>query len=402
MKKKLAILLPFPYKGDSFQAAKNLAKAIILGSKEMNDEIDVVFSYVENYYDIKKDFKDLISFNIELRETKWQAMTKDEAKRALDFAQIIDKKLIYDSYLYPNDSLTNFFDCDFWLFISDRTGHPILPIKPYGMVIYDYIQRYIPEIFNNNPDIDLPYIYSARDANVVFCTTPQTVEDAIQYAGISTKKIQLTPMEFNPLDYDKKDYFDKEFDYIIWPSNSTQHKNHINALEGIKKYYEELNGKFKIILTGTQTEMFQKKNQVNIPYIVKVRELIQSYSCLKNNISILGETSEQDYINIVSNAKFLFHPVLYDNGTFAVVEAAYYGIPSVVNNYPQMKFMNERFKLNMSFFDGNNPDDISNALKEAEELLSRKSKDLPTKEFLNNFTFEKLAYENWNIIRKYL
>ncbi len=93
---------------------------------------------------------------------------------------------------------------------------------------------------------------------------------------------------------------------------------------------------------------------------------------------------------------------LYDNGTFAVVEAAYYGIPSVVNNYPQMKFMNERFKLNMSFFDGNNPDDISNALKEAEELLSRKSKDLPTKEFLNNFTFEKLAYENWNIIRKYL
>ena len=59
MKKKLAILLPSPYKGGSFQAAKNLAKAIILGSKEMNDEIDVVFSYVENYYDIKKDFKDL-------------------------------------------------------------------------------------------------------------------------------------------------------------------------------------------------------------------------------------------------------------------------------------------------------------------------------------------------------
>lgn len=402
MKKKIAIFLPAPYKGRSFQGAKNLIKAIKLGSKKTDDDIDIVFSCVENTYDIKEDFKDLLSYDVEIRETRWQMLSKDEASRILEFAQIFDNKLIYENYVYPNDSLTNFFDCDFWLVVSDRTGSPLLPIKPYGMVVYDYIQRYIPEIFNYDPNIDLPYIYSARDAKVVYCTTPQTKEDAIQYAGISAKKIELAPMEFNPLNYDKKEYFDKKFDYIIWPSNSTQHKNHINALKGLKKYYEELDGKFKIILTGTQTEMFQKKSFVQIPYIVKVREMIEKNSILKKNISILGELSEEDYINVVSDAKFLFHPVLYDNGTFAVVEAAYYKIPSLVNGYPQMKYMNERFKLNMSFFDGNNPDDIAKSLKEFEKTSEEKKRELPDREFLNSFTYDNLADENWKLIRKYL
>ncbi len=402
MKKKIAIFLPAPYKGGIFQAAKNLIKAIKIASKNTNDKIDIIFSCPENFYDIKEDFNDLFSFDVEIRETKWETINKEEAQRALGFAQIYDKKLIYEKYLYPSDSLTNFFDCDFWLIVSDRTGYPLLPIKPYGMIIYDYIQRYIPEIFNYELNIDLPYIYSARGAKVVYCTTPQTLEDAIQYAGVSAKKIELAPMEFNPLNYDKKEYFDKKFDYIIWPSNSTQHKNHINALKGLKKYYEELDGKYKVILTGTQTEMFQKKSPVQIPYIVEIREMIEKTSSLKRNISILGGLSEEDYINVVSSAKFLFHPVLYDNGTFAVVEAAYYNIPSLVNGYPQMKFMNERFKLNMSFFDGNNPDNIAKSLKEFEEISEKKKNELPSKEFLNGFTYENLADENWKLIRKYL
>ena len=67
-----------------------------------------------------------------------------------------------------------------------------------------------------------------------------------------------------------------------------------------------------------------------------------------------------------------------------------------------MKFMNERFKLNMSFFDGNNPDNIAKSLKEFEEISEKKKNELPSKEFLNGFTYENLADENWKLIRKYL
>ena len=42
------------------------------------------------------------------------------------------------------------------------------------------------------------------------------------------------------------------------------------------------------------------------------------------------------------------------------------------------------------------------SVKEFEEISEKKKNELPSKEFLNGFTYENLADENWKLIRKYL
>jgi glycosyltransferase involved in cell wall biosynthesis len=401
-KSKIAIFLPVAYHGGSLQGAKNIAKMISIGSKNDNESVEVIFSCLKDTYDIEYDFADLVEIGIEVRETEWKVIDRDETNIALEYMRNT-KKLKHNAYLLPTDGIKNFIDCDFWLIISDRTFTPLAPLVPYGMVIYDYIQRYIPNIFNeDNGALDLPFIYSTRDAEMILCTTPQTREDTIQYAGISDSKVILTPMEFNPLKKKPHLFFDEPIEYFIWTSNSTQHKNHLNALNALEYYYEALDGKLKVVLTGVETEFFQKDNIDEHPYRVNIRNLIQRSTVLRNNILILGNLSEQQYVSVLSEAKYLFHPALYDNGTFSVIEAAYHSVPSISSNYPQMQYINQRFSLGLEFFDPRKPKDIAEKLKYAEENSELMKNKLPRKMDLESFSYENLADKYWTIIKDYL
>ena len=400
--KKIAIFLPVAYRGGSMQGAKNLVKMIYLGAKSDNESIEVVFSCLKDSYDVEEDFADLLEFGIAIRETEWKKITKEETQIALEYLGS-DKKLTHGEYLLPTDGINNFCDCKFWLIVSDRTFAPVAPVAPYGIVIYDYIQRYIPDIFGDDKGVlDAPFIASARSAEIIFCTTPQTREDTIQYAGVTSEKIILAPMEFNPLRYTSKQYFDEPMDYLIWTTNKTFHKNHIVALRGLLEYYEKLNGKLKVVIIGAETEYFRKDHSNDLEYVNLVRQLIGKHSALHKNLLILGELSEDDYISVLAGAQFLFHPALYDNGTFSVIEAAYHGIPSISSHYPQMRYIDERFHLGMKFFDPRKPEQIAKTLKAAEIEHEEMRKALPSQTFLEQFTYEKLSSEYWSIIKGYL
>ena len=76
----------------------------------------------------------------------------------------------------------------------------------------------------------------------------------------------------------------------------------------------------------------------------------------------MGDVSDKVYARLLKNAQFLWHPALYDNGTFAVMEAAYLGVPSLSALYPAMEYMNQKFELNLQFFDPRNPQGMAEAL----------------------------------------
>lgn len=401
-KSKIGLFLPAPYRGGSMHGAKNLAKMIIKGAKNDGQKVEVVFSCLSDSYNVDEDFADLMELGVQVRETQWKTISREETQIALDYLGN-HRKLKHENYLLPTDGINNFSDCDFWLIVSDRTSAPVAPVAPYGMVIYDYIQRYIPDIFGDDKGmLDIPFIHSARDAEVIFCTTPQTKEDTTLYAGVSADSVVLAPMEFNPLHHSIHPFFDKNFEYILWTTNKAKHKNHMNTLKALESYYDELNGKLKVVITGVETEYFKKNHPSDILSVVEVREYIQKNPVLRKNIQILGELSEKQYVSVLSGAQFLFHPVLYDNGTFSVIEAAYYGVPSVASHYPQMRYIDERFALGLQFFDPRKPKEIAKTLKYAEENKKKLVNQLPTKESLEAFTYEKLADKYWALIKDYL
>lgn len=387
--KTIGVFLPVGYRGGSLNGAKNIAKMLHLGSRHANEAVNVVFSCIENEYHIADDFSDLIDLGIPVRETRWKIVPKNQVEKITN-----NTALKHPEYSLPCFNDLHFDDCDTWLIISDRLKRPLAPIKPFGVMIYDYIQRYAPQIFNDTFS-DAHFIATARQANFILTTTPSTRLDAIQYAGIPSHRVFLSPMEFDCYAFSEQSNA-RKMDYILWPTNATQHKNHICAIHALNSYYEKYNGKFNVVMTGQHTDFFLKKTNA---YSREVTQLIDEYPAVKKNLAIRGNIAIQDYVHLLQSAAFLWHPALIDNGTYAVMEAAFQGVPSLSSDYPQMRYINERFKLALPFCKATDPDDMARQLKQMEENHEGKRQLLPEKAFLETFSYKNIAPEFWQLVR---
>lgn len=395
---KIGVFVPVNYRGGTLNAAKNIAKMLHLGSRANNEPVNVIFSCIADFYEIEVEFSDLLELGIRVRETTWKTFSNEEVQSVLNL-QNAKSVLNHPTYMYPADGICNFNDCDFWLIISDRTSYPLAPVKPYGAMIYDYIQRYVPELFTTFEEA--AFLATARNAKFVMVTTPSTHADAIQYAGVAKDRVHLIPMEFNPF-YITPQPTSIMQDYFLWTTNLAYHKNHFRALDALEIYYTELEGKLSVVITGIDTDQCNvnlPEHKDISPNIKKVRSIIEKKPVLKKNLTFVGNTGTNDFISILASAKFLWHPTSFDNGTYSVIEAGFYGIPSLSSDYPAMRFIDERFKLNLNFCDPSSAKNLAKKLKEMEEEYQKRRDSLPNKEFLEQFSYKKLAPNFWQIFR---
>lgn len=397
--KRIGIFLPVYYLGGTLRAAKNLAKSIKFQANKNNDDIEVVFSCIKDRYDMESEFNDLNEMGISIRETTWRVFEKDELEVLKDILQL-NVKLQYPEYSMPQDGANDFLDCDMWIIISDRLIAPVFPIRKHCIVVYDYIQRYVPEIFGESSrswKYNNTLMNNVRNADKVLVTTPSTYEDVLTYVGINKDNVINIPMDFEPLEYYQDNLIKKydKNDYFVWVTNGAYHKNHIKAITALINYYEKYNGKLKVIVTGYNSDLFNFRKKYAIieqlslfeqKYIEKVRKLIKDNPILHNNIIFVGNVSNNEYVSILVNSKFLWHTNVADNGTFSVIEAAYLNVPSLASRYNAMEFINERFNINLTFFNPHDINDISNKLKEMEKGYA--NVELPEKEELNMFSWE--------------
>lgn len=400
--KKIAVMLPIPYKGGSLRAAKNIAKSIAYQSRKKGDDIQVVFSYVKvNDYDINLDFSDLIKENITLRETEWKVFPKESLQTAASLLELDEGIMEFDDFCLPTDGANDFNDCDLWVIISDRLPAPLFTLKKNAFVIFDYIQRYIPGIFGDSEILwsrqAACFMAPLRNSSKVFVTTPSTQKYLISYAGVEEYKTHLLEIDFQPLDFvGTANNIDIPEKYIIWTTNTALHKNHVNAIKGYEIYLQEYGGTNNLVITGANTEVFDPAVDLeddslflNCVHINQIREKLDKNKYLASHIHIMGNVSDRIYTSLLKNAQYLWHPALYDNGTFSVLEAAYLGVPSLSARYPAMEYFNQKFKLNLKFFNPRNPVEMAEALIEMDP--SAKSILLPEKETLSRSGWKNLS-----------
>jgi glycosyltransferase involved in cell wall biosynthesis len=357
-------------------------------------------------YDIERDFRDVLSEGIEVREYSWKRADRSEVQ-FINRLEHRSDELVHRRYFLPEDGLNNLMDTDFWLLVSDRTSLPLAPVKPYAVFATDYIQRYVPEIFPRNEigEIDAPFLQTARGADAIIVTTPQTMQDAICYAGVPAAKVHLAPMDFDPTAMWSEFVNDAGYgSHFVWPTNTTQHKNHNRAYDALERYYRGLGGTLKVKVVGPNTHWLDPARAIpshikEIQYIVDLRERYKSSDALRQNVEFCGELPDEEYSRIVSAAHFLWHPVLYDNGTFAVAEAALLGCPSLSSGYPQMRYIGEHFGIPMRFFDARSVANMSEALKAMEKDAQEIRRSLPDKEALSRHSWERYAAEYWEMVR---
>lgn len=128
-----------------------------------------------------------------------------------------------------------------------------------------------------------------------------------------------------------------------------------------------------------------------------VREIVAGLDNLKSNVEFAGEVADKEYAELLASACFLWHPTLADNGTFAAVEAAYMGCPTLSNDYPQMRYISNRFEIPMQYFNARSVKEMASALKQMEETPIDVGL-LPSRETLSLHSWEAHASEYWDVI----
>ena len=400
--KKIAIIVPVGYRGGSLRGAKLLAEALLSGSKQAGEEAEIVFGYLDDPdYDYELDFLDL-SPEIQCRPYVWRTLSRAESKRAMLYSGVPDWQPEDDFYLVADDGMKQFCDCDLWVIVSDRVLNPLLPIRPYVAMIYDYIQRHLPALAQTN---DIPFLKMVRAAERVLVTTKFTEEDALNYAVVERKKLFKVPMlapRFKrveaPVGGEEKDTTGSR-GCFIWTTNAAPHKNHVNTLLALQDYYETMDGQLDCIVTGVGTASLLKNT---LPHLASLPTLVARSEALRRHIQWAGELPDAQYQRKLAGAAFLLHSACIDNGTFSVIEASCLGTPSLSSKYPAMEEIDSTFNLGLVWMNPRDPHDMARQLKWMEQNAKDLRTRLPEPSSFDGLSVEKLAPAYWNVVRKCL
>ena len=386
---RIAVIIPYGYRGGSLRGAILLASALQIGAKKDGKSVELVLLHLDDMDDYPStDFQDLPS-SIKRRGFKWRSLDKDEARRAMRYAGYAEWEPQRAEYLAVDDGIMQLADCDLWVVVSDRISAPLLPLRPVVHMVYDYIQRYMP-IFSG--DTDHPFIHAVRTATQVWTTTEFTRQDALQYAGVDDRHVVKLPMLAPTFEFRQSNQTSGSSPYFLWSTNPALHKNHEIALRALQLYYEEMNGRLECFVTGLNTDLLPTAPP---KHLVQTMVWVRANPTFRRTLHWLGNLLDADYQRLLQSAAFLWHPGRIDNGTFSVVEAASLRVPALSSDYPAMREMDEQFGLNLAWMDATDPRAMALALKEMEEHHELYQAQLPTRERLASQSVERLAARYW-------
>jgi glycosyltransferase involved in cell wall biosynthesis len=408
--KKIAVILPERYRGGTLRGAVNISRMLVLGSREAGVELDVSFGHMDepDTYS-ESEFDELRELGIKVRPFKRECIAANLLQPILGYLGAQKPAPGVTHYWTFNDGISNFEECDFWIIVSDRIQYPMPPHRPYAIVAYDYIQRYVPYIFGldrkseDNWRMFDGFAEVTRNAQFVICNTDQGRMDCINYTGSGANHVFKFPVEFDPLDFDDLAPVTDESakPYLLWTTNSTQHKNHLNIIAGLETYFRKFpDSDLEVRVTGVYTHLFSSSGSddphYSYEYPTKVRKALANSPNLKRRLRVLGILSDQEYTDQLRRSYGVLHGALYDNGTYAILEAAWHGIPSISSEYPAITETCINFDLHPMLFNPHRPAELARAVEQFIEQHAELTAKLPNRARLSVRTFSVVAPEYWN------
>lgn len=304
-----------------------------------------------------------------LRRFQWASVPTDDAARIYDFpAPDVDKLMA------PRDGKYDFLDCDGWIVFSNSLEGYVVPSRPIGIFCADLIQRYVPEIFGGKQakqlwDLQDQTFKSWRRSQVVFSTTPATRQDVIEYAGVGADRATLTPTLIDPLaggDLVPDTSKTPAKPYILWVTNASPHKNALGALAALKVYYEQASGTLDVVICGQDTEKLSPAADNR----AALAEAFGRETEVLKHLHFAGEVTDEAYTALVGSATVIWHNVITDNGTFVAFDAARANRHLVSSDYPQMRYLCERYGVAARFHPHDDPVKAAQTLLTAERDAS--------------------------------
>ncbi len=357
---RVAVLLPHPYRGGTLKATQDLCRLLRDAGAEP------VCGLMSDRYE-REHLLPFRAAKIPLRALQWRAASPAEAAVIARQCGVFPEDLPpRPEWGIPDDGAGGFLDCRFWIVVSDRCHFHILPLRPYAVLAFDYIQRYAPEIFDAGAweRYERRFRPLAQDAWRVLVTTPETRRDCIDFAGVPARRARLLPPFYSPPASPPPAARTREG--ILWLCNPTPHKNHPVVLDGLRAYWSA-GGTMRATMAGPMVEQFLDAGG---EHMEKVRKRIRDLGAFSERLRITGELAAPAYWRAMASARLLLHGAKADNGTLAAAEAGLCGTPVVSSDYPQMRTIARAFGVEPAWFDRDDPDSLADRLLEAERSLA--------------------------------
>lgn len=399
---KLAIYLPNFYLGGIFKALKSMVTFLMRGSKE---EKLTIYVFLHNKFLEHSTLSFEVDTNnvyilpyTELVASKEVVANIRKTQRRYD-----DSLLTYDNYIIPIHPTVDTSRMDAWLWLTDRLSLPIAPLVRFGIVPFDFIQRYVPGIIDHADWLIWLKVSlsNLQNADYVYCTSPSTRQDAISYVGIAPNKVKLLPVEVKLPNITFHHQPSK--DYILWISNASPHKNHVFTFKALNAFYQRYPNALPTKMIGASINLFSPlNNTLNHSYHIECREILHQSGLFNKKIFIEDYVPDQAYAAYIYNASCLLHSVINDNGTSTFVDACYYRVPTLSSDYPAMRYFSELFDIPLIYF---NKNDVENFIAQLNYMLAHideLSTKLPSKESLLKLTHTDIAAEYWSIYKSTL
>jgi glycosyltransferase involved in cell wall biosynthesis len=366
------LFLQNAYEGGVWQATKELLRALVEINRERQE-----LTLTVGVHDEQKDTSSLEQLYPEIHFQRFQmeGISKKRAERFLSRAAIDLSKHPYDDFSFLGDCETAALRADAWLALVDRFKAPLLPLRPYGVLVYDMLQRHVPKNFE-------PWFFddaargmrpTVENAQMVLVTSPATREDVLVEYDLDPSRVQLAPVacdthrRFAGLAAEPVLLPRKPF--ILNVANAIPHKGGSVLLRGYARLKKRLGEQTPLlVMCGWMTHALSPLYQGDIyhPAFQKMRMLVNQLG-LKDtrDVVFLGFVSDGQLLDLYQRCAVVVNAAKYDNGSFSLIEARYFGCPVVCSRYPASEYLCERFGIPAEFFPVDDDAGLSEALDRA-------------------------------------
>ncbi|HEV2948181.1 MAG TPA: glycosyltransferase [Gemmataceae bacterium] len=266
---------------------------------------------------------------------------------------------------------------DAWFGLLDRFPLPLMPLRPYGVLIYDMLQKYVPQNFGP-PDCGFfrwcreGMKPTARAARFVTVMTPQVQRDVLEEYQLEEHRVRLLPYGFDA--HRRFGAVHPEavpvprVPFILFVANAAIHKGAGTLLKAFGKLRQSgLQNLPPLVLCGTDTDRFSRnfKGDADHPNGPIIRKLVLELG-LEEGIDVvfLGFVTEAQLRHLYETCSAVVLASKHDMGTLCLVEATYFGKPIICSRYPSNEFICNRYSIEARFFAIDDSEALAELLRE--------------------------------------
>lgn len=392
------LFLPTIFPGGIWQASRDLITDLV----EINQERRCLTFTLGVPDDVGEEgFLWNLGQNILLDRFQLIPITLWEAKTVLgdQFSKI---RYNCDMYSFFKGCEEQALHADAWFSLTDRFSFPLLPIRPYGVLVYDVIQKLAPETFPPRffESVQNGMTPTLQNAEVVVTGGESVRKDVIDFYQLDPSLVKMFPISADPANrFRGKKSFHVRLPFpffFLQVANMAPHKGVHVSLVALALLRKSMGTSAPaLVICGTGTELLSSKvvNSDISPYIKKCRDIIGQYNLVEGRDFIgLGFVKEEELLDLYQRSMFVLNASRDDLGTLCAIEANYFGKLVVSSRYPAIEEMASRFDLPVSFFNVGDSSELSAIMERIIEM----------KQNVTNQNFNQImSYNNKNLSHRY-